>query len=143
MRFRHARCFKAATVQEELMTNDFVRKFLNHEDVHSLLSEELIEKELFNVPDGQSYNVANLAYSFFKQKKYNQAQIIYEGLICAHPLEPSYHVILGLIYYKMKQLNLALAQFAEAVDLDPDCNAAYVARYFLAMQEQNKDSGSN
>jgi tetratricopeptide (TPR) repeat protein len=125
------------------MTNEFVRKFLNHEDVHSLLREELIEKELFHVPEGQSYSVANLAYSFFKQKKYNQAQIIYEGLICAHPLEPSYHVILGLIYYKTKQLDLALAQFTEAVDLDPDCNAAYVARYFLAIEEQNTGSDSN
>lgn len=125
------------------MTNDFVRKFLSHENVHSLLREEMIERELFNVSDGQSYNVANVAYSFFKQKKYNQAQIIYEGLICAHPLEPSYHVILGLIYYKTKQLDLALEQFTEAVDLDPDCNAAYVARYFLAMEEQNIGSESN
>ena len=125
------------------MTNEFVRKFLNHEDVHSFQHEELIEKELFKVPDGQSYNVSNLAYSFFKQKKYHQAQIIYEGLICAHPLEPSNHVILGLIYYKTKQLDLALAQFAEAVDLDPDCNAAYVARYFLAMEERNTNSEPN
>jgi tetratricopeptide (TPR) repeat protein len=95
---------------------------------------------LFNTADSQSYSVANLAYSFFKQKKYYQAQIIYEGLICAHPLEPSYHVILGLIYYKTKQADLALTQFAEAVDLDPDCNAAYVARYFLAMEERNVNS---
>jgi tetratricopeptide (TPR) repeat protein len=124
------------------MTNDFVRKFLNHEEIHSLQREELIEQELFNIPAGQSYNVANLAYSFFKQKKYSQAQIIYEGLICAHPLEPTYHVILGLIYYKTHQVDLALAQFAEAVDLDPDCNAAYVARYFLATENQNMVSDS-
>ena len=99
------------------MTNDFVMKFLSQEDVRSLSPEKLNEKELFNIPDGQSYNVTNLAYSFFKQKKYRQAQIIYEGLICANPLDPSYHVVLGLIYYKTNQMDLALAQFAEAVDL--------------------------
>ena len=125
------------------MTNEFIRKFFRPEDIPSFQREELIEKELFNVPDGKPYNVANLAYSFFKQKKYHQAQIIYEGLICAHPLEPSYHVILGLIYYKTKQLELALSQFAEAVDLDPDCNAAYVARYFLALEKRNTDNESN
>ncbi|MCI0616425.1 tetratricopeptide repeat protein [bacterium] len=125
------------------MTNDFVKKFLSHEDISSLSPEKLNEKELFNIPDGQSYNVTNLAYSFFKQKKYSQAQIIYEGLICANPLDPSYHVILGLIYYKTNQVDLALTQFAEAVDLDPDCNAAYVARYFLMMEERSVDSGSN
>jgi tetratricopeptide (TPR) repeat protein len=113
------------------MTNDFVSKFVSGEDFHSLQREELIEKELFNIPDDKSYSVTAIAYSFFKQKKYYQAQIIYEGLICAHPLEPSYHVILGLIYYRTNQLHLALCQFAEAVDLDPDCNAAYIARYFL------------
>src|SRR5262245_41581778 len=113
------------------MTTDFVKKFFSHEDLQALSHQELDEKELFNIPDGQTYNVAGLAYTFFKQKKYNQAQIIYEGLICANPLEPLYHVILGLIYYKTKQVDLARAQFAEAIDLDPDCNAAYIARYFL------------
>jgi tetratricopeptide (TPR) repeat protein len=124
------------------MTNDFVRKFLSHENIQSSLREELIEKELFSIPEGQSYNVANLAFSFFKQKKYTQAQVIYEGLVCAHPLEASYHVILGIIYYKTEQLDLALARFAEAVDLDPDCNAAYVARYFLAIDNPSMNSNS-
>jgi tetratricopeptide (TPR) repeat protein len=122
------------------MTSDFIRKFLSNEEVQSFSAEKLNEKELFNLPDGQSYSVASLAYSFFKQKKYSQAQIIYEGLICANPLEPSYHVILGIIYYKTNQVELALAQFAEAIDLDPDCNAAYVARYFQMIEQRNNDS---
>lgn len=125
------------------MTNDFVKKFLSHEDDQAPSAENFNENELFNIPSDQSYNVARLAYSFFKQKKYSQAQIIYEGLICANPLEPSYHVILGLIYYKTKQMDLALAQFTEAVDLDPDCSAAYVARSFLRMEKRNLDSASN
>ncbi|MCI0441591.1 tetratricopeptide repeat protein [bacterium] len=125
------------------MTNDFVKKFFSHEDVQALSAENFSENELFNVPDGQSYNVARLAFTFFKQKKYSQAQIIYEGLICANPLEPSYHVILGLIYYKTEQVDLALAQFAEAVDLDPDCNAAHVARAFLIMEQRDLESASN
>lgn len=125
------------------MTNDFVKRFLSHEDIQLLSPEKLIEKEIFNIPDGQSYSVAGLAYTFFKQKKYSQAQIIYEGLVCANPLDPSYHIILGLIYYKTKQVNLALARFAEAIDLDPDCNAAYVARYFLMIEERNRESEPN
>jgi tetratricopeptide (TPR) repeat protein len=125
------------------MTSDFVRKFLNREDDQAPTAENFNENELFNIPSGQSYNVARLAYSFFKQKRYSQAQIIYEGLICANPLDPSYHVILGLIYYKTEQVDLALAQFKEAIDLDPDCNAAYVARSFLRMEERNLESASN
>jgi tetratricopeptide (TPR) repeat protein len=113
------------------MTTDFLRKFFSHEDLQALSHRELDEKEIFNIPDDQPYSVASLAYTFVKQKKYNQARIIYEGLICANPLDPSYHVILGLIYYKTKQVDLARAQFAEALDLDPDCSAAYIARYFL------------
>jgi tetratricopeptide (TPR) repeat protein len=125
------------------MTSDFIRKFLSNEEVQSFSAEKLNEKELFNIPDGQSYSVASLAYSFFKQKKYSQAQIIYEGLICANPLEPSYHVILGIIYYRTNQVELALAQFAEAIDLDPDCNAAYVARYYQLIEQRNIDNDSN
>ena len=122
------------------MTSDFIRKFLSNEEVQSFSAEKLTEKELFNLPDDQSYSVASLAYSFFKQKKYSQAQIIYEGLICANPLEPSYHVILGIIYYKTNHVDLALTQFAEAIDLDPDCNAAYLARYFQMIEQRNNDS---
>jgi tetratricopeptide (TPR) repeat protein len=125
------------------MTSDFIRKFLSNEEVQSFSAEKLNEKELFNIPDGQSYSVASLAYSFFKQKKYSQAQIIYEGLICANPLEPSYHVILGIIYYRTNQVELALTQFAEAIDLDPDCNASYAARYFQMIEQRNKDNDSN
>jgi tetratricopeptide (TPR) repeat protein len=125
------------------MTSDFVRKFFSHEDLQTLAIEGINEKELFNISDFQPYSVAGLAYTFFKQKKYSQAQIIYEGLVCGNPLDPSYHVILGLIYYKTKQLNLALTQFAEAVDLDPDCNASYIARYFLLMEERNMSCESN
>ncbi len=119
------------------MTSDFVKKFFSDVNVQAFSFENFSENELFNIPEGESYNVPRLAFTFFKQKKYSQAQIIYEGLICANPLEPSYHVILGLIYYKTGQVDLALAQFAEAVDLDPDCNAAYVARSFLIMEERN------
>jgi Tfp pilus assembly protein PilF len=122
------------------MTDDFVKKFFRHEDLQAFSPEKLSESELFTVPDDRSYNVAYLAFTFFKQKKYNQAQIIYEGLICADPFEPSYHVILGLIYYNTQQKDLALAQFAEAVDLDPDCYAAYVARAYLMMEKQNKEN---
>jgi tetratricopeptide (TPR) repeat protein len=125
------------------MTTDFLKKFLSHEDDQVRPAEKISEYELFNIPSDQSYNVARLAYSFFKQKKYSQAQIIYEGLICANPLEPSYHVILGLIYYITKQLDLALAQFTEAVDLDPDCNASSIARSFLKLAERNPDSASD
>jgi hypothetical protein len=81
---------------------DFLKKFFCHEDYQVRSAEKFNENELFNISSDQSYNVARLAYSFFKQKKYSQAQIIYEGLICANPLEPSYHVILGLIYYICK-----------------------------------------
>ena len=122
------------------MTSDFVKKFLSNENLQPLSIEKLSENELFNMPAGQSYNVAHLAFTFFKQKKYSQAQIIYEGLICADPFEPSYHLILGLIYYETQQKDLAVTQFAEAVDLDPDCYAAYVARAYLMMENQENEA---
>jgi tetratricopeptide (TPR) repeat protein len=118
------------------MTNDFVNKIVSDENLHLLSVEKLNENELFNIPECKSYNVAHLAYTFFKQKKYSQAQIIYEGLICANPFDPSYRVILGLIYCKTKQKELAVTQFEEAVDLDPDCYAAYIARAYLMMEKQ-------
>jgi Tfp pilus assembly protein PilF len=121
------------------MTNDFVKKFLSHEDVRALSPEKLNENDLFMIPDGKSYSVARLAYTFFKAEKYSQAQTIYEGLVCANPFEPSYHVILGLIYYRTEQKDLAIAQFLEAVDLDPDCYAAYVARAYLMQKETEKN----
>jgi tetratricopeptide (TPR) repeat protein len=125
------------------MTNDFVKKFFSDFDYQALLAEILNENELFGVPDGTSYNVAHLAYTFFKQKKYTQAQIIYEGLVCANPFDTSYHVILGLIYFNTEQKDLARREFEEAVDLDPDSYAAYVARAYLTMEKQNKENESN
>jgi len=120
------------------MTSDFIKKF-SPEDFQAFSAEIFNDCELFNFPSGQSYNVAGLAFTFFKQKKYSQAQIIYEGLICANPLNPSYHVILGLIYYKTEQMELAFAQFKQAIDLEPDSNTAQIARYFL-MEERNTHS---
>jgi tetratricopeptide (TPR) repeat protein len=124
------------------MTNDFIKKFLRHEDVQALAAEQFNENDLFMVRDGQSY-VARLAYTFFKEKKYSQAQTMYEGLVCANPFEPSFHVILGLIYYRTEQKDLAIAQFSEAIDLDPDCYAAYIARAYLVVAKGDQENTEN
>jgi Tfp pilus assembly protein PilF len=83
-------------------------------------------------------------YNFFRQGRLREATSIFEGLVVLDSLNPYIQGILGSIYQKQQQYELALIRYNNALSLNPDDISALANRgeIFLKLgkfQEAAKD----
>ena len=60
-----------------------------------------------------------LAQNLIKSKQYDQAEQSLSGLITQYPGVPTFHELLGNVYYLKKDLSKALVSYKKAAELDP------------------------
>lgn len=91
----------------------------------------------------EAYAIADLGYTIFEQGRYDDAQILFEGLVMANPHDPYFHTMLGAIYGKKEMKERAAEEYGVALSQDPKNINALVNRGELHLQQGKIDQALN
>lgn len=113
-------------------------QFLRHTETQSTDAEQLLHKHLTEMPDSR-YKLGwlrELGTIYRQQHAWQNAQLIYKQLVTIAPDSIDDWIQLGWVYYEQGAgIEAALAQFQQAIALDPQNGAGYFATAYLLNQE--------
>ena len=87
----------------------------------------------------ESYAIAEMAYTLLEQGRVDDARILTEGLVMGNPYDPYFHTMLGAIYAKKNQHDLAIDEYTVALGLEPKNVSGLVNRGELFLQKGKVD----
>ncbi|MBF0440764.1 MAG: tetratricopeptide repeat protein [Oligoflexales bacterium] len=116
----HQNFYLAITLAENSESMIFQIRQLYREQKKERQFAELLESVIKNSA-GSGAIYALLGETFSEDLKENKKAIeAYENAIILDPNRSDYINGLGLVYYRMNEMNKALAQFSMAIEIDPD-----------------------
>ena len=60
----------------------------------------------------EAFALAQFGYDFYKEARFEEARIMYEGLVITNPYEPYFHGMLGVIYRRLDRPEDAVTIFS-------------------------------
>ena len=93
--------------------------------------------QMIGLSAAELHAISSQGYHFFLQGKAEEARIIFEGLVALDPRNSYYLRALGVIYWRLKDPERALAQFSYAMRVAPYEVSSYVnrAEVYIATQQ--------
>ena len=102
--------------------------FVPADQVDRFLRGEVTLKDLNGISGPEMLEMAVLGYEMYKQGKYNEARVIFQGLASLDPREPYFATALGSVYLAEEKLEDAERCLDVALGLNPDDLGAHVNR---------------
>jgi tetratricopeptide (TPR) repeat protein len=121
---------------------DYVDKFpttLTKENLEKFRHGELTWGQLLGMRPDETYAICTMGHTLFEQGRFDDARILFEGLVMANPEEPYYHAMLGAVYGKKNMIEQAAAEYSVALSQDPKNINALVNRGEIYLQQGKID----
>lgn len=84
--------------------------------------------QMMDLTPEELYAIASFGYLLFMQGKFDEARVIFEGLIAISPRQAYYYRALGSIYVRLKEPERAIRQYTNALKVEPNNLIAYIQR---------------
>lgn len=110
------------------VTPDWEKILYTPERVKKYMDGELTGQQLHALTGPELLQVAICGQQMFEQGKYEEAQVLFDGLCLLDDKEPYYPTALGAVYLKMDELDASQKCFDRAIELNAKELAAYVNR---------------
>jgi Flp pilus assembly protein TadD len=95
---------------------------MTERDLEKELTEVLTGEKpltaLLEIDEEQMGLIAELAHLYFQEGRYQEARILFEGLLSLNQHEPYYSHALGAVFQRMDNAELALRYYQHALKLD-------------------------
>jgi Flp pilus assembly protein TadD len=98
---------------------------------------EVTLKEIKGYSEEELFAIANQGYFFFLQGKTEPARVIFEGLVAIDPKNAYYYRALGVIYFRLKELEKAVRQFTYSIRVAPREMSSYINRAEIYMAQKD------
>ncbi len=98
------------------------------ERVNKFVKGEMSLQELHGITGPEMLEIAVTGFSMYEQGRYNQANVIFEGLCALDGKEAYYRTALGAVFLAEGKLDEAVGALDKAIALDAKDLAAYVNR---------------
>ena len=90
--------------------------------------------QLMGLTRSEAYGIAYVAYRWFEHGQNERAKKMLDALIVANPRDAYFHALLGGIYGREGDEDKALAEYTQAIKLDPGNLTARVNRADLLLR---------
>ncbi len=105
------------------------------EQLLALINKEATFQDFFNLSDDVLLAWANQGYLFYKQGKYEEAEVIFKGLVTLNPKVAYYHTALGSLYEAQERYDEAVEEFNKALEIDENDICALVNRGEISLRK--------
>lgn len=89
---------------------------------------EIKFSQLFGLDGNQIASLLLCGHNFFSEGRFKEAKTIYEGMVLLEPNNPYVNTMLGAIYQRMEQYDLAILRYNRAIELFPQDISALTNR---------------
>lgn len=96
--------------------------------VQALAEGKMSIKDFMNISGPEMLEMAIIAFQFYEQGRYKEAEALFRGLSNLDPKEPYYMTALGAVYLAQEQLDDALRCFNYSIQVNGKEIASYVNR---------------
>jgi predicted Zn-dependent protease len=98
------------------------------ERIQKWMKGELNMAQLDGFTGADMLEFAQMGYAQYENGKYEEARVIFMGLIALDGKEPYYRTALGCVFMAQEKLDRAIENFTDALTVDPTHQAALVNR---------------
>ena len=119
---------------ERIAADPAVQETFTPEKVLKFAQGRITFAELIGLTAEEAYAMADLAWDFMEQGKYDDAKAISEGLVIANPYDSTFHNLLGCIYARKEMWEEAVEEYTLTIELDPDQIGPRVNRAEIMLQ---------
>jgi tetratricopeptide (TPR) repeat protein len=114
--------------EKETVTPGWEKVLYAPERVEKWINGELTLQELHAVSGPEMLELAVIGFSMYEQGKYEEAKVIFEGLIALDSKEGYYYTALGAVHLAQENLETAERCFNAAIELNDKEIASFVNR---------------
>ncbi len=105
---------------EEISDDDACSVEEIEESIKGFLLGDLTLAQLEGLSAEDLYGIADMGYDLLEEGKVDEARKVFEGLNVYNPFDPYFHSILGSIYQRLGESDMALRHYESAVELYPE-----------------------
>jgi tetratricopeptide (TPR) repeat protein len=91
---------------------------LSPETIDGLMSGKIQLGQFLGLSRDLLYRIAQIGHQILAAGRLPQARRIYEGLVAAEPFNSIYCCLLGAVYHRLGELDLAVEAYTRALELD-------------------------
>ncbi len=110
------------------VTPDWEKVLYAPERVEKWIKGEITMQELNAISGPEMLEMAVIGFSMYEQGRYEEAKVVFQGLVTLDPKEGYYRTALGAVYLAQEDLDQALLAFNDAITLNDKEIASYVNR---------------
>lgn len=110
------------------------------ENIKAWLNGDMPLRNLQNLTDDEVNALTHLGYILFQQGKLQEARGVFEALIALDPSKDYFYRALGGVFLKLGQLDLALQQFSNSIELNTSVPHTYVNRAEVYIAQKNYEA---
>jgi Flp pilus assembly protein TadD len=115
-----AQMYEAGVAEMQAEEPEPPEQLIVPERVEQWLKGEMTLAQLEGLDEDTVYEMADMGYSLFEAGRLGDAQALFEGLEVYNPCDPYFHQMLGAIYQRQNQAELARSQYETALQIEPD-----------------------
>ena len=116
------------TKDESKVTPGWEQTLSSPDRVQALADGKMSIKDFMNISGPEMLEMAIIAFQFYEQGRYKEAEALFRGLSNLDPKEPYYMTALGAVYLAQEQLEDALRCFNYSIQVNGKEIASYVNR---------------
>jgi Flp pilus assembly protein TadD len=105
--------------------------------LHAFARGEMTWAEVEGMTAEEAREIARVGCELSAAGRYEEARILFEGLVEGNPKDAASRAALGTVYQNLGRAEEALEEYSEALELDPDQPVALVNRGELYLKEGN------
>lgn len=117
-----------AAEKNSKITPDWEQVLYTPERVQKFIKGEITGQQLHAISGPEMLQMALIGFQLYEAGKFEEARVLFEGLIQLDPNESYYPTALGAVYLAMDELEAAERCFNEAIRLNPKEIASFVNR---------------
>lgn len=102
--------------------------------IHAFIQGKVSWAELFNFTPEMLYQIAEYGFAQYKTGRYQDAERVFKVLTVLDWNNPYYHSVMGSILQKQKRHGEAMAEYSQAIELDPNDASSLTNRGEILMQ---------
>lgn len=102
--------------------------------IHEFIQGRVSWAELFNFTPEMLYQIAEYGFAQYKTGRYQDAERVFKVLTVLDWNNPYYHSVMGSVLQKQKRHGEALAEYSQALELDPNDIVSLTNRGEILMQ---------